>query len=364
MSHELRTPLNAVIGFSEVLLDRMFGELNERQEEYLRDIWNSGRHLLELLNEILDLSKVEAGQMVLEPSTFSVSSALGLQPGDAPRAGDAARHHRRRRGRRRRRARSRPTSCEFKQVRPQPALQRRQVHPDGGSVYVRAYRRGAPSSSVTVTDTGIGVPAEDQERIFESFQQGRRGALEEEGTGPGLTLVRRIVGLFGGRMWLRARPGEGSTFGFSDPGVLQREEDADVAESLPVIRSRRRRSGIAGSHLGLPGWFTDTGAARQGRRRGSRAGHARRTARRRGAGHRAATTRRLAGADRAQGRSRHRRHPGGHRLGRRRSGPRPGSGCRRVSAQARSAARSWSMRCSRWVRCDARAASSSSRTIR
>ena len=74
MSHELRTPLNAVIGFSEVLLERMFGEINERQEEYLRDIWNSGRHLLELLNEILDLSKVEAGQMVLEPSTFSVGA--------------------------------------------------------------------------------------------------------------------------------------------------------------------------------------------------------------------------------------------------------------------------------------------------
>ena len=68
MSHELRTPLNAVIGFSEVLLDRMFGDLNDRQEEYLRDIWTSGRHLLELLNDILDLSKVEAGQMVLEPT--------------------------------------------------------------------------------------------------------------------------------------------------------------------------------------------------------------------------------------------------------------------------------------------------------
>src|SRR4029077_19610841 len=76
MSHELRTPLNAIIGFSEVLLERMFGELNERQDEYLRDIWNSGKHLLQLLNEILDLSKVEAGQMVLEPSIFSVDGAL------------------------------------------------------------------------------------------------------------------------------------------------------------------------------------------------------------------------------------------------------------------------------------------------
>ena len=94
MSHELRTPLNAVIGFSEVLLDRMFGEINERQDEYLRDIWNSGRHLLELLNEILDLSKVEAGQMVLEPSTFSGRQRPGVHTGNGPRAGDSARHHR------------------------------------------------------------------------------------------------------------------------------------------------------------------------------------------------------------------------------------------------------------------------------
>jgi GAF domain/His Kinase A (phospho-acceptor) domain len=77
MSHELRTPLNAVIGFSEVLLERMFGDLNDRQEEYLHDIWSSGKHLLELLNEILDLSKVEAGQMTLEPAEFSLQEALG-----------------------------------------------------------------------------------------------------------------------------------------------------------------------------------------------------------------------------------------------------------------------------------------------
>ena len=76
MSHELRTPLNAVIGFSEVLLDRMFGEINDRQEEYLRDIWSSGKHLLQLLSEILDLSKVEAGRMEMENVTFSVREAL------------------------------------------------------------------------------------------------------------------------------------------------------------------------------------------------------------------------------------------------------------------------------------------------
>ena len=113
MSHELRTPLNAVIGFSEVLLERMFGDLNERQEEYLRDIWDSGRHLLELLNDILDLSKVEAGRMELEPSTFSVADVLDscLSQLRARARGAAGRRRCERDVAARRRARSTPTSC-------------------------------------------------------------------------------------------------------------------------------------------------------------------------------------------------------------------------------------------------------------
>ena len=108
--------------------------------------------------------------------------------------------------------------------------------PDGGSVSVRAYREGT-DLMVTVTDTGIGVPPEDQERIFESFQQGRRGAPKEEGTGLGLTLSRRIVELFGGRMWLESTPGVGSTFGFSVPGLPQQEDDVASPErdELPVV---------------------------------------------------------------------------------------------------------------------------------
>jgi CheY-like chemotaxis protein len=231
MSHELRTPLNAVIGFSEVLLDRMFGELNERQDEYLRDIWNSGKHLLELLNEILDLSKVEAGQMVLEPSTFPVTTALEycvtmlreratqhaitvtVEVADEIATIDA-------------------DERKFKQVVLNLVSNAVKFTPDGGSVAVRAYREDG-DLLVTVTDTGIGVPAEDQERIFESFQQGRRGAPKEEGTGLGLTLSRRFVWLWGGRMWLESTPGDGSTFGFSIPGVLRGDEV--VPEDLPAI---------------------------------------------------------------------------------------------------------------------------------
>jgi signal transduction histidine kinase/CheY-like chemotaxis protein len=215
MSHELRTPLNAVIGFSEVLIDRMFGELNERQDEYVHDIWNSGRHLLELLNEILDLSKVEAGQMVLEPTTFRVEHALeaavSLVRERASRHGisvsvavdedvdtvDA-------------------DELRFKQVLLNLLSNAVKFTPDGGSVKVRAARSG-DELVVTVSDTGVGVPPEDRERIFESFQQGGRGVAREEGTGLGLTLTRRIVELFDGRLWLESEVGVGSTFGFAIP---------------------------------------------------------------------------------------------------------------------------------------------------
>jgi signal transduction histidine kinase/CheY-like chemotaxis protein len=217
MSHELRTPLNAVIGFSEVLLGRMFGEINERQDEYLRDIRNSGQHLLELIKEILDLSKIEDGQMVIEPGTFRVDSALeytlamvreraaqhaiavALEVADDVDTIDA-------------------DELRFKQVVLNLVFNAVKFTPDGGSVSIRASRDGN-ELVVTVTDTGIGVPPEDQERIFESFQQGGRGAPKEEGTGLGLTLSRRIVGLFGGRMWLESTPNVGSTFGFAIPGL-------------------------------------------------------------------------------------------------------------------------------------------------
>ncbi|MHC9293242.1 ATP-binding protein [Mycobacterium sp. LTG2003] len=235
MSHELRTPLNAVIGFSEVLLDRMFGELNERQDEYLRDIRNSGRHLLELLNEILDLSKVEAGHMVLDPSEFSIAGALEytltmireraamhaitvtVEVADDLDTIEA-------------------DELRFKQVVLNLASNAVKFTPDGGNVTIRADRDGT-QLRVTVSDTGIGVAAEDQERIFESFQQGRRGPAKEEGTGLGLTLCRRIVGLFGGQMWLESTPGVGSTFGFSIPGLpAERGDGADSDHGeFPVV---------------------------------------------------------------------------------------------------------------------------------
>ena len=217
MSHELRTPLNAIIGFSEVLLERMFGELNERQDDYLRDIWSSGKHLLELLNDILDLSKIEAGQMVLSRSEFAVRESLEyclsmvreralkqrifLSLDVDPQVGllDADR-------------------LRFRQVLLNLLSNAVKFTPEGGRVDVRASIRDQ-DLVVEVADTGPGVPAEDRQRIFDAFQQGARHPEQTEGTGLGLTLSKRILELHGGRIWVESEAGKGSTFGFALPAV-------------------------------------------------------------------------------------------------------------------------------------------------
>ena len=216
MSHELRTPLNAVIGFSDVLLDRMFGELNGRQDEYVRDIRDSGRHLLELINEILDLSKVEAGQMEidLEPVFLAdliehgvamvreraASHAISLTCDIEPSLGMAQADER-----------------KLKQVILNLLTNAVKFTPDGGSVTVQA-RRAGDGAQVSVRDTGIGIAEEEKDRIFEAFQRGGRAArTSTEGTGLGLTLSKRIVDLHGGRLWMESELGVGSTFSFAIP---------------------------------------------------------------------------------------------------------------------------------------------------
>jgi signal transduction histidine kinase/CheY-like chemotaxis protein len=237
MSHELRTPLNAIIGFSEVLLERMFGELNERQDDYLRDIWSSGKHLLELLNDILDLSKIEAGQMVLNRSEFAVRESLEhclsmvreralnqrilLNLEVDPQVGllDADR-------------------LRFRQVVLNLLSNAVKFTPDGGRVDVRASLRDH-DLVVEVVDTGPGVTAEDRQRIFDAFQQGARLPRQTEGTGLGLTLSKRILELHGGRIWVDSEAGQGSTFGFALPAgsgelALASVPQAGQASGLPT----------------------------------------------------------------------------------------------------------------------------------
>ena len=234
MSHELRTPLNAVIGFSDVLLERMFGELNERQEEYVRDIRDSGRHLLELINEILDLSKVEAGRMELEVGALSLPDLL--EHGLAMVRERAARH---------RIAIALEVAPEvgvvwadelkLKQVVLNLLTNAVKFTPDGGSVDVTAALAG-DEVQVTVRDTGVGIAEAEQERIFEAFQRGGREA-RAEGTGLGLTLSRRIVELHGGRIWLESAAGAGSTFGFAIP---VRPPEAATGDEQPEVAAAER----------------------------------------------------------------------------------------------------------------------------
>jgi signal transduction histidine kinase len=215
MSHELRTPLNAIIGFSEVLRDEMVGPVNEKQAEYLDDIISSGHHLLSLINDVLDLSKVEAGQVELEVHPFSLREALergvvmvreratedGVRVAlDTDPEVDVVDGDERR----------------IKQVIFNLLSNAVKFTPSGGEVDVSATRING-EVRVAVADTGPGIAPEDRARIFEEFQQTETGVGHREGTGLGLALSKRFVELHGGRIWLESEVGHGSTFTFALP---------------------------------------------------------------------------------------------------------------------------------------------------
>jgi signal transduction histidine kinase len=191
----------------------MFGEVNEKQEEYLDDILSSGNHLLSLINDVLDLSKVEAGQVELEIAPLSLREALErgvvmvreraarndvqlsleLAPGVDVVEGDERR---------------------LRQILFNLLSNAVKFTPAGGRITV-ATRQVGDEVEVSVTDTGPGIALEDQERIFEEFQQTDVGVQQREGTGLGLALARRLVELHGGRIWVESEPGHGSRFVFT-----------------------------------------------------------------------------------------------------------------------------------------------------
>jgi signal transduction histidine kinase len=216
VSHELRTPLNAIIGFSEVMLERLFGEVNEKQEEYLQDILSSGRHLLSLINDILDLAKIEAGRMELEAGDFdlpqAVDNTLVLIRERAMRRGITVERS------------VDPALGEIngderkvKQVLLNLLSNAVKFTPEGGRITVRAAATNG-TAEISVTDTGVGIAPEDQEAVFEEFRQvGTDYARKHEGTGLGLALARKFVELHGGKIWVTSQVGQGSTFTFTIP---------------------------------------------------------------------------------------------------------------------------------------------------
>jgi signal transduction histidine kinase len=216
MSHELRTPLNAVIGFSEVLGERMFGDLNDKQGEYVKDIHDSGRHLLSLINDILDLSKIEAGAMELDTGRFALEPALD----------NAVTLVKERAGRRGITLESQVAGDlgemegderKLKQILLNLLSNAIKFTNEGGTVTLEAMGDGT-NVHIAVRDTGVGISAEDQALIFDEFKQvGTDYARKVEGTGLGLTLTRRFVELHGGTITVESEPGKGSVFRVSLP---------------------------------------------------------------------------------------------------------------------------------------------------
>jgi signal transduction histidine kinase len=215
MSHELRTPLNAIIGFSQVLREGMVGDVNEKQGEYLNDILSSGQHLLSLINDVLDLSKVEAGQVELQVAPFSLQDALergvSMVREQATTEGVQVTLHKNGSldvvsGDERR----------MSQVIFNLLSNAVKFTPTGGQVDVSATRING-EMRVSVADSGPGIAAEDLDRIFEEFQQTEAGARQLEGTGLGLALSKRFVEMHGGRIWCESEVGKGSTFEFTLP---------------------------------------------------------------------------------------------------------------------------------------------------
>ena len=217
MSHELRTPLNSIIGFSEVLYDERFGPLNERQKKYTQNVMASGRHLLSLINEVLDLSKVEAGKMALEASFFSILSCIEevLRQMESQAllkkiktalevSEDFGKIH--------------GDERKIKQVIYNLLSNAIKFTPPGGKVGIRG-RRIDNGIEVTVWDTGIGILPENLEKAFGAFE--RLGSLyvqETEGTGLGLTISRKMIELHGGKIWIESGGlGKGTAVKFTIP---------------------------------------------------------------------------------------------------------------------------------------------------
>jgi signal transduction histidine kinase len=237
MSHELRTPLNAIIGFSTLLADGAAGALNPEQQRFIKHVATASKHLLALINDILDLSKIEAGKLELEPEAFLAAEAVNeVLPTIRPLASAKGIQVRNQSG----------FDLEIfgdririKQMLYNLLSNAIKFTPKGGRVTLGAETAGA-YLAISVTDTGIGIPPEEQQAIFEKFHQvGNSGSRFNEGTGLGLAITRRLVEQHGGSISVRSEPGKGSTFRFTLPLA---ERPARAAEDAAVTQLRDARA--------------------------------------------------------------------------------------------------------------------------
>jgi signal transduction histidine kinase len=222
MSHELRTPLNHILGFTELVVDGHAGELNETQKEYLNDVHQSSSHLLSLINDILDLSKVEAGKLELQPSTVDLGvlleNSMIMVKEKALKHGINLSNE----------INGIPESIEaderkLKQIMYNLMSNAVKFAPEGGKVSLSAQTCNSSEVEISVSDTGIGISPEDLERIFSPFEQVETSKSRKyQGTGLGLSLTKRMVELHGGKIWVESEgEGKGATFNFTIPMTLR-----------------------------------------------------------------------------------------------------------------------------------------------
>ncbi|HTZ17397.1 MAG TPA: HAMP domain-containing sensor histidine kinase [Dissulfurispiraceae bacterium] len=232
MSHELRTPLNSIIGFSEIMRDGSAGKISERQKEFVDHIYESGSHLLSLINDVLDLSKIEAGRMELNFNRFLVKdlmdSGLSLFKEKALKRNIKI---------------TAETEEDFgtivadlrllKQVLFNLAGNAVKFTPDGGSIRLKVRRFNSGFLEFSVADTGIGISTEDKGKLFQPFQQLDNSYNRKyPGTGLGLSICKRIVELHGGKIWVESEPGKGSKFIFIVPHVKISQETKGTGENI------------------------------------------------------------------------------------------------------------------------------------
>jgi nitrogen-specific signal transduction histidine kinase len=233
MSHELRTPLNAILGFSDLLQEQLASTISDRQKRYLRNIRDAGDHLLGLINDVLDLAKVEAGRLEIRPETITVAMLLDPVVSAARAAAQD------------RRVLFESGATLDRSVHVDPGRIRQVLYnllsnavkftPAGGRVELRVSDIGS-DLDIVVTDTGIGIPADKQDRVFGSFERLHEGRSEASGTGLGLALTKRIVELHGGTIDFTSRDGAGSTFHVILPDVV----DVMAGQRVLVVEDERR----------------------------------------------------------------------------------------------------------------------------